>query len=108
MAGRSPPDRIRFEFKSICCVQRTVSQRPCRYPSDAYVSLSGARRVAVAEIVAGLVEVGLEAIVSAFRSRRKAPSQPLPTDPTKLEFFGLISGSMLILASFAGYAVHLY
>jgi hypothetical protein len=62
----------------------------------------------VAEIVAGLVEVGLEAIASAFRSKPKAPPQPLPTDPTKLESFGFIFGSMLILASFAGYAVHLY
>jgi hypothetical protein len=62
----------------------------------------------VAEIVAGLVEVGLEAVLSAFRSKRKAPPQPLPTDPTKLQLFGLIVGSMLILASFAGYAVHLY
>jgi hypothetical protein len=64
--------------------------------------------VAVAEIVAGLVEVGLQAVLSAFRSKRKAPPQPLPTDPTKLQLFGLIVGSMLILASFAGYAVHLY
>jgi len=64
----------------------------------------------VGDIVLRLVQGALEAFVSAggFSFKRKPLPPRLPTDPTKLEFFGFIVGSMLILASFFGYAVHLY
>jgi hypothetical protein len=61
----------------------------------------------VGDIVAGVLQVASDVAASGGGFSRKRPPR-LPTDPTPLEVLGFAFGSVIVLASFFGYAVHLY
>jgi hypothetical protein len=89
-----PQDLVTTRRGHMCYGQPGAERVPCRG------SLFG-------DIVAAVLQGAPDVAASAGSiNRKRAPR--FPTDPTPLEVLGFAFGSAIVLASFFGYAVHLY
>jgi hypothetical protein len=58
----------------------------------------------LADIIAGVLQGGLEGLLSGGLPRRRAPP-PLPTEPTPLEMMGMVFGVFIIFMGLIGLAI---
>jgi hypothetical protein len=59
------------------------------------------------DIIAGVLEAGLEALAYGAFDRRRA-SPPLPSEPTALEFMGMAFGVIVVFLGLAGLGIFLH